>query len=48
MGSILEYLVRFTAHESAKQAANEAQKRGLCKYAFIAYRDYDQYDDRGW
>ena len=47
-GPVLEYLVRFTAHEAAKQAAKEAQKRGLCKYAFIAYRDYDQYDDRGW
>ena len=47
-GPVLEYLVRFAAHEAAEQAAKAAKQLGLCKYAFIAYRDYDPYDGRGW
>ena len=47
-GSILEYRVKFAAHEAAEQAEIEAPKLGMCKYAFIAYRDYDPYDGRGW
>ena len=39
---------KFTAHEAAEQATIAAPNLGLCKYAFIAYRDYDPYDGRGW
>ena len=47
-GANKEYQVRFTTHEAAEQAAVAAPNLDVCKYAFIAYRDYDRYDDRGW
>ena len=41
------YSVKFTTHEAAEQATVAAPNLDVCKYAFIAYRDYE-YDDRGW
>lgn len=44
--------VKFLAHEDVlandKLVLREAPKLGICKFVFIAYRDYDIYDDRGW
>ena len=47
-GSNKEYQVKFTIHDAAEQAKIAAPNLGVCTYAFIAYRDYDRYDDRGW
>ena len=47
-GSIMQHRVKFATHDAAEQAVIAAPKLGVCKYAFIAYRDYDRYDDRGW
>jgi len=47
-GSNKVHQVKFTAHKAAKQATIAAPNLDLCKYAFIAYRDYDPYDGRGW
>ena len=47
-GSNKEYQVKFTTHDAAEQATVAAPNLDVCKYAFIAYRDYDRYDDRGW
>ena len=44
----MQYRVKFALHQAAKQAVTAAPKLGLCKYAFIAYRDYDPYNGRGW
>ena len=44
----MQHRVKFTIHDAAKQAEIAAPKLGVCKYAFIAYRDYDPYDGRGW
>ena len=47
-GAVREHRVKFMAHQAAEQAAAEAPKLAVCKYAFVAYRDYDPYDGRGW
>jgi hypothetical protein len=47
-GSIMQHRVKFATHDAAEQAVIAAPKLGVCKYAFIAYRDYDPYDERGW
>ena len=47
-GTNAEYRVKFKVHRDAERAAAEAPKLGVCEYAFIAFRDYDAYDDRGW
>ena len=47
-GTNAEYRVKFKVHRDAERAAAEAPKLGVCKKAFIAFRDYDAYDDRGW
>ena len=44
----MQHRVKFATHSAAEQAAIAAPKLGLCKYALIAYRDYDPYDGRGW
>jgi len=51
---IMQHRVKFTAHGAAQQAELEAPKLGVCRYAFIAYKDlpYDDLDlgggARGW
>ena len=52
-GPIREYRVKFAEHEGALAAdaflaKAEPPKLGVCQYAFIAYRDYDPYNGRGW
>ena len=47
-GSITQHRVKFTTHDAAEQAKIEEKNLGVCKFAFIAYRDYDLYDERGW
>ena len=47
-GAIKQHRVKFAAHEAAQRAADAAPELGVCKYAFVAYRDYDPYDGRGW
>ena len=47
-GSVMQYRVKFEAHQAAEQAASAVPNLDLYKSAFIAYRDYDRYDDRGW
>ena len=47
-GSIMQHRVKFATHSAAEQAKIDAPNLGLCKYALIAYRDYDPYDGRGW
>ena len=44
----MQHRVKFATHDAAEQAVIAAPKLGVCKYAFIAYRDYDPYDERGW
>ena len=44
----MQHRVKFATHDAAEQAVIAAPKLGVCKYAFIAYRDYDLYDERGW
>ena len=53
--SITVYRVKFRAHAAAEKAADEAPKmKGLCDYAFLAYKSvpYDDLDSggkgRGW
>ena len=47
-GAIKQHQVKFADHEAAQRAAAAAPALGVCKYAFVAYRDYDSYDERGW
>ena len=47
-GSIMQHRVKFATHSAAEQAKIDAPNLGICKFAFIAYRDYDPYDGRGW
>ena len=47
-GSIMQHRVKFATHSAAEQAKIDAPNLGVCKFAFIAYRDYDPYDERGW
>ena len=44
----MQHRIKFTTHEAAEQARIAAPNLDVCTYAFIAYRDYDRYDDRGW
>ena len=45
---IMLHRVKFATHDMAKQAAGKAPELEVCKFSFIAYRDYDLYDIRGW
>ena len=44
----LTWYCKFTAHEAAELATIAAPNPDLYKYTFIAYRDCDPYDGRGW
>lgn len=47
-GSVMQYRVKFEAHQAAEQAASAVPTLDMYKSAFIAYRDFDPYDGRGW
>ena len=45
---VMLHRVKFEMHSMAEKAVGKAQELQICKFAFIAYRDYDLYENRGW